>query len=200
MTITKPWIPFDDYQDHVTLAIPVMNIRPDLEQKRAHFAENQGLGLLLAIGDNDTNASDRARCAISLAKLSAKVLCRRYILQGVLDGGMPIPEDIRHQIEHATHLYWLVAKMANLLNLMPPLEKALAWAVHEARAIPRLSEKKRICSPWRSEKLTDAMAVRYSAREIFAFKLWDMRFPVWMKTTGALDVHALDQKTPDDQA
>jgi len=198
MTVDKPWIPFDDFLDHVNISLPVMNIAPEVEYRRAGFAEAQGLSLLLAIGDHGCSASDRARCAVGLAKLSAKVVHRKTVLQSILNGGIPIQGELRESIEKAIHLYWVVAKMANLLHMIRGTENALAWAVRNSRAEPKLSEKKRICPPWRSSRLTDKMSDRYRAREVFALKLWEMRFPVWMKIHGNLQLMGGgDPKNPD---
>lgn len=202
-TIKEPWVPFEDFKEHVTITLPVMNIHPTVEYNRAMFAENQALGMLLAISEKSLSSTEQMRCAVCLAKLSAKVLVRRNLILGVIEGEVPIPKEVVEQLEKASYMYWIIAQMANLLDLMPTLKAALEWAVTEANKPPRVSEKKAICSPWRSPELTDAMRKHYAAREMFSFKLWEARFPNWMKSGVVINKEPKkdkDQKTPDDQA
>lgn len=188
-SVNKPWLPFDDFQKHLSISVQLMNISPETELSKAAFAEAHGLGLLFALGDPDTRASDRIRIAVCLAKLSAKVVHRRGILLGILSSKSGIPDEIVANIDRATQLYWAVAKMANILHLIPQVKPALAWAISNSHPEPRVSEKKRICPPWRSEKLTDKMHEHYPAREVVSLKIWESRFPNWMKYVTKLFLH-----------
>lgn len=195
-SVTKPWIRFDDYIDHLSISVQLMNISPETELQRALFAEAQGMGLLLALGDNETRPEDRIRCAVSLAKLSAKVVYRRDVLRSVIAALPNVADEIRESIDKAIRLYWMVAKMANILNLIPQVRDTLAWAVKNSGPAPRRSEKNRVCLPWRSEKLADKMMDRYLTREVLILKIWESRFPNWMKTPAGMYVRDDGQKTP----
>ena len=191
--INKPWVPFPDYEDHVTVSQPLFTISPEVEVRRAEFAQKIALSLLLGLSDVTTSPTDRGKMALHLAKLSARVLCRRKVITTVLDSEPDeIPDELLGYLEVAVHSYWIVAQMANLLIQIPQHKDVLAWTISQAIAPLPVTEGGRIRLPWRSDRLADAMYKHYRTREAFMVKLWDSRFPVWMQITSKL---ATNQKT-----
>ena len=190
--INQPWVPFPDYEDHVTVTQPLFNISPEMEEKRAMFSQRVALSLLLGIGDAKVPGVDRSRMALHLAKLSARVMCRRAIIVSVLDGDhKALPDDMRDHLETAVHMYWIVAQMANILSVIPQHKAMLNWAIHITATPLPVTKDGHIRLPWRSNRLADAMFKHYRSREAFLIKLWDSRFPIWMRISSKVSA---DQK------
>jgi hypothetical protein len=188
--INKPWVPFPDFEEHLAISHPTINIIPEIEARRAEFAGKLAVTALIAMGDPETPAVERHRMASYLASLSARVSYRRRILLSVLD--MPLeslPAAVRGSREpliKASHDYWLVTQIANVLVLMPSYETVLGWAIDQFLSASR-SDVEYTAPPWRSARLGAAMSRKYKHREAFLAKLWGNRFPTWMRAMHRSD-------------
>lgn len=188
--INKPWVPFPDFKEHLTFSPPSIHIIPDVEARRAEFAGKLAITSLIAMGDLETPVVQRHRIASYLASLSARTSYRRKIILSVLD--MPhdtLPEIVRDAhapLVKAAHSYWLVAQIANVLALMPPYKTLLGRAIEQFFASSG-SDVEYVAPPWRSARLGAAMSKKYKHREAFLTKLWDNRFPIWMRTTHRVE-------------